>query len=57
LENSSHRFLKSNILDIKLGTNLHGEEAREDKQVRMSYQEGQKIDIMANQRAVDRISG
>jgi 1D-myo-inositol-tetrakisphosphate 5-kinase/inositol-polyphosphate multikinase len=35
LENLSHRFLKPNILDIKLGTVLYEEDASEDKKARM----------------------
>jgi len=35
LENLTHRFSKSNILDIKLGTRLHDDEASEEKKARM----------------------
>ena len=35
LENLSHRFLKPNILDIKLGTRLYDDEASEEKKARM----------------------
>jgi len=35
LENLSHRFLKPNILDIKLGTRLYDDEASEAKKTRM----------------------
>ena len=35
LENLSHRFLKPNILDIKLGTVLYDEDASEEKKARM----------------------
>jgi len=35
LENLSHRFLKPNILDIKLGTRLYDDGASEEKKARM----------------------
>ena len=35
LENLSHRFLKPNILDIKLGKRLYDDEASEEKKARM----------------------
>ncbi|KAF9793329.1 hypothetical protein BJ322DRAFT_1034064 [Thelephora terrestris] len=35
LENLTHRFLKPNILDLKLGTRLHDDEASEEKKARM----------------------
>lgn len=35
LENLSHRFLKPNILDIKLGTVLYDDGASEEKIARM----------------------
>lgn len=35
LENLSHRFMKPNILDIKLGTTLFDNEASEEKKARM----------------------
>ncbi len=35
LENLSHSFLKPNILDVKLGTVLHGDSASEEKHARM----------------------
>ncbi len=35
LENLSHRFVKPNILDIKLGTVLYDDEATPEKRARM----------------------
>jgi 1D-myo-inositol-tetrakisphosphate 5-kinase/inositol-polyphosphate multikinase len=35
LENLSHRFLKPNIIDVKLGTKLYDDEASEEKKARM----------------------
>lgn len=35
LENLTHRFLRPNVLDIKLGTQLFDEEATDEKRIRM----------------------
>lgn len=35
MENLANRFLKPNILDIKLGTQLYDDEASEEKKARM----------------------
>ena len=34
LENLSHRFLKPNVLDIKLGTTLYEDDASEERKAR-----------------------
>lgn len=36
LENLTHRFVRPNVLDIKLGTQLFDEHASEEKKARMT---------------------
>jgi 1D-myo-inositol-tetrakisphosphate 5-kinase/inositol-polyphosphate multikinase len=35
LENLTHRFVRPNVLDVKLGTQLYDEDATPEKQERM----------------------
>lgn len=35
LENLTHRFLRPNVLDVKLGTQLFDDDASEEKKIKM----------------------